>query len=92
MALHRRDFSVVATDKPILMNLLQRNIDEYLSKVEQKNDNSIEVKEFEWEKVIQVENDIIPTDINDASLVVCSDCLYDSTSVEPLLQTLELVR
>ncbi len=71
------------------MNLLKQNIDEYLSQVQESKNQSIDVMDFEWEKVTQVE--CIPSLMRDVNLIVCSDCLYDSTSVEPLLQTLELV-
>ena len=89
MALHRRNFSVAATDKRILMDVLKKNILDYLEKVD-KPGAHIDVLEFEWEKVVQSEPEI-PLSMRDADLIVCSDCLYDSTSVEPLLQTLEMV-
>ncbi len=90
MALHRRNFSVIATDKKIMLGLLSKNIGSYISNVNSRETN-IEVFHFEWDKLSEEANVSIPISMQDPDLVVCSDCLYDSNSVAPLIQTIELV-
>lgn len=95
IALHRRNFSVVSTDKKSLLDVLQRNISDYTAQLidGESHSRNIVVLEFEWEKVSSPKklDQMIPQSMLDVDLIVCSDCLYDSTSVEPLLRTLEMV-
>ncbi len=90
MALHRRNYSVIATDKKSILGLLSKNIESYISNVNSAETN-IEVFHFEWDKLCEEEHVSISISMQDPDLVVCSDCLYDSNSVAPLIQTIELV-
>jgi hypothetical protein len=86
MALHAAGFQVTTTDKVSLLSILQQNISNYLhasGSVEETN--TIAVKPLDWDN----ESTFLPMH---PSIIVCSDCLYNSATVTPLLNVLEKVR
>jgi hypothetical protein len=87
LALHRKGFNVIATDKNLLLPLLTKNVSEYL-KVLPDCLTQLDIVEFEWGKLLSAADS--PSLIG-PDFIVCSDCLYSSASIEPLIETLEFV-
>lgn len=88
MALHAAGFQVTTTDKVSLLSILQNNISNYLQASTISADeatNTIAVQALDWEN----EATFLPIR---PSIIVCSDCLYNSATVVPLLNVLEKVR
>jgi predicted nicotinamide N-methyase len=102
---HSLGFNVIATDKLAIMNLLEENVNQYLEQVEKKpeavassEDSSsstasskpfLKIIPFDWE----LENDAVKLyDNADIDLILCSDCLYNSMVVEPLIRVILMVR
>jgi hypothetical protein len=93
VALNCAGYSVLATDKCLVLDLLQSNIDEWRT---HRNDFSIKVstpeivvQELDW----SIEYDAQPLKMHGRlpDLIVCSDCVYSTSSVLPLLNMLEKV-
>ncbi len=91
IALNRRNIDVFASDKFSVLPLLTENIDCYRNQIVLgEKSASIEIVEFDWATVIT--SAAIPQEWKLCDLIICSDCLYNSSSIEPLLQSIEAVR
>lgn len=88
IALAMCGYDVIAADKAVVVPLLQRNADACLSAY--AGTGSIEVISMDWSA-----SDAMETLSRHLSrpidLVVCSDCVYQLASVDPLLNILEQV-
>lgn len=71
LALQALGAQVIATDREVMMRLLQANF-------------TGQTECFDWASHAQE----MPAALLDADLIVCSDCLYASSAVVPLLSTL----
>ncbi len=97
LALHCAGFEVVATDKSVTLELLRSNVDSWLRLCGEERVPPISVQELDWlsagaaTSASEVEwQNLLGGRVPD--LLVCSDCVYSSASVEPLLAVLEQVR
>jgi hypothetical protein len=91
VALDCAGYDVLATDKRVVLDLLRLNVCEWQKrKLSQSN---IIVEEFDWfssgsvdyVSLMEFPRPRFP------DLIVCSDCIYSSSSVLPLLSVLEKV-
>lgn len=117
MILSMLKYSIIATDKDLLLPLLQHNLSNFNSVIptpthEESQRPSVEVDSLDWVCVDQVfytpggpseEKEALLVGENiekmrekitrwkgrKPELLVCSDCLYSSASVEPLISVLE---
>lgn len=78
--------NVIATDKDNMIAVLQKNVAEYLAVAGSNSSNSIDVIPYDWD-ISSKSSAVLPQ----ADIIVCSDCLYNSSSIEPLLEVLEKV-
>lgn len=83
ITLHQIGFKVIATDNARVLPLLQQNINQYLSSLldDEINPNSMIIKELDWTQA-NFSEELFP------DFIVCSDCIYDSLSVDPLINIL----
>jgi predicted nicotinamide N-methyase len=92
MVAHHLGYNVIATDRSSLVHgLLQENIQEYLQSAAFKS--ILDCRSLDWESVS-------PTNWNDQlqispsqriRYIICSDCLYSSPAVQPLLYLLDYI-
>jgi predicted TPR repeat methyltransferase len=83
---HSLGFNVIATDRLSIVNLLEENVNNYLATGKGLREPFVKIIPFDWE----LENDFSKfTDKID--LILCSDCLYNSAVVEPLIRVIHLV-
>lgn len=89
MALAFAGFEVTATDKPAVLPLLRENLSDFERRLSTEADQMAVVRTaaFEW-------SEAQPEELQGAKFdtIVCCDCLYASTAVEPLLNALRNVR
>ena len=88
IALALSGYRVIATDKPTVLPLLQRNLESFQARVSTTDEPpQVETCTFEW-------NTSRPEQLQniDFDAVVCCDCVYSTAAVEPLLATLRNVR
>jgi hypothetical protein len=77
---------VIATDRLSIVNLLEENVNNYLSTQKGASEPFLKIIPFDWE----LENDFSKFTDN-IDLILCSDCLYNSAVVEPLIRVIHLV-
>jgi hypothetical protein len=90
MALSLKGYDVIATDKAIILDLLKENVGIFSDKFQSSIKGKIIVKQLDW---VQVDNEVTESVLSGVypDLILCSDCLYSSASVMPLLSVLEKV-
>lgn len=92
---HALGFNVIATDKLSIMNILEENVHHYLDSHEKPDNLSLptssepflKILPFDWE----LEHDSFKLTDN-IDFILCSDCLYNSIVVEPLIRVIQMVR
>jgi hypothetical protein len=91
MVLYSMGFNVIATDKhSIVSTILGDNIATYLATSSQGTDHTIEQVVLDWEADAANQDNLLVGKSFD--LILCSDCLYNSMSVHPLLEIIETVK
>lgn len=87
------------------MNILEENLHLYLTQLQSNNEASqnekkpdskshsdsvdpfLKILPFDWE----LEHDSLKISENNIDLILCSDCLYNSIVVEPLIRVIQMV-
>jgi predicted nicotinamide N-methyase len=88
MALALAGYDVTATDKSTVLPLLQQNLSAFGEQLDAEGTRPpMRTAAFEWSEQLPEALSSVHFDV-----VVCCDCLYASTAVEPLLSALRNVR
>ena len=99
IALWLAGYDVIATDKEYSLPLLRENIEYNLARHQQQSMNekneelgTIQVYEYDWNELRGPSEQLrlaIGGEENRVDLVVLSDCVYATTSIQPLLDALD---